>query len=50
MASVPSVKLRPKKSGPYSVLRSMPHMVTIDVGGLHNVATVDRVTFAKAAD
>lgn len=44
-----SLKLRPKKSGTYRVVRSAPHTVTIDISGLHNVVTVERVTLAQAA-
>lgn len=45
-----SVKLRPKKSGPYCVVLSKPRTVIIDVHGIHNVVAVDRITFAKAAN
>lgn len=45
----PSVKLRPRKSGPYRVVRPVPHTVTVGIDGLHNVAAIDRVTLSQAS-
>lgn len=42
-----SVKLRLKKAGPYRVGRATPHMVTVDIDGLHKFVRIDRVTLAR---
>lgn len=39
-----SVKLRPKRMGPYRVIRTMEHTVVVDVDGLHNVTLFNCVS------
>lgn len=42
-----SVKLRPKKAGPFKAIRATVHTVTVDVDGLHHVVSIDRVSMAR---
>lgn len=44
-----SVKLRPKKFGPYQVVQATPHTVTINDDGLHNIVTFCQVTVSQTA-
>lgn len=50
LAEDPSLRLRPKKSGSYCMVRSAPYTATVDVDGLHIVVAVDRGMLAKAAN
>lgn len=45
-----SVKLRPKKAGPYKDIRKTDHTITMDIGGLHKVVFIDQITLARRFD
>lgn len=43
----PSRKLQPKKNGLYPVIKLYSHTLTVEINGIHNVVSVDRVALAK---
>lgn len=45
----PSVKLRPKKSGPYRVVQATSHTVNVGIDELHNIVAINRVTLLQVA-
>lgn len=43
----PSAKLKPKKMGPYKVIRSTKHPMTVNIDGLHDVLLINRIFLAQ---
>lgn len=46
----PSWKLVSRKDGSFSVLQIRNHTVTVDVNGIDNVLSIDRIMLAKTAE
>lgn len=45
-----SRKLRPIKNGPYPVVKVCHHTLTVDVNGIYNVVSIDKVSLAKTCN
>lgn len=46
----PSRKLLSRKDRPFRVLQEKNHMVSVDVNGIHNVVSMERIMVAKTAE